>query len=95
MNAFSAGSNADISAHNIDVNPTLLSKNQSKQFTLNEGQPPSSFNNGSSYVPVSAMSGIAGLGSDTAPGGRGLKSASGISGGVNDVYSATNNTASG
>lgn len=30
LNAFAAGSSADISTQNIDVNPTLLSKNQSR-----------------------------------------------------------------
>jgi len=31
MNAFSAGSSADISAANIEVNPHMMPKNQSKQ----------------------------------------------------------------
>lgn len=90
MNAFAAGSNADISAQNIDVNPTLLTKNQSKQFPLNEGHPGSSFLNGSSYVPVSAMSGIAGMGSATSAAGKGLAGPGGIAGSSEDIYGMSN-----
>ena len=59
MNAFAAGSSADISSKNIEVNPMLLSKNQSKQYQLHDGL------NGpfgaATYAPVSAMSGIMGV----------------------------------
>ena len=90
MNAFAAGSNADISAQNIDVNPNLLTKNQSKQFSLNEGHPGSSFLNGSSYVPVSAMSGIAGMGSATSAAGKGRAGPAAIAGSSEDIYGMSN-----
>ena len=60
MNAFAAGSSADISSKNIEVNPNLLQKNQSKQYQLHDGLK-GPFG-AASYAPVSAMSGIGGIG---------------------------------
>lgn len=88
MNAFAAGSSADISAQNIDVNPTLLTKNQSRQFPMYDGPNGSS---AGSYVPVSAMSGIAGIGptagaTGSGPGGSGNVAA----GSTEDIYGMSN-----
>lgn len=86
MNAFAAGSSADISAQNIDVNPNLLTKNQSKQFALHDGAGPSV----GSYVPVSAMSGIAGMGPSSSAASMGLGGPSGIAGSTEDIYGMSN-----
>lgn len=90
MNAFAAGSSADISAQNIDVNPTLLAKNQSRQFQLHDGaKGPSA---AGSYVPVSAMSGIAGVGPSSSA--NGLGGPSGIAGSTEDIYGMSNQQSS-
>ena len=69
MNAFAAGSSADISQKNIEVNPAHMTKNQSKQFQLHDG--PSGPFGAASYAPVSAMSGIMGVASTSNPMGVG------------------------
>ena len=86
MNAFAAGSSADISSKNIEVNPTLLSKNQSKQYQLHDGS--SGPFGTASYAPVSAMSGIMASGPSSSVG---IGSSSGIAGASNDeMYGMSN-----
>lgn len=74
MNAFAAGSSADISSKNIEVNPSYLQKNQSKQYQLHDGlKGPFA---AAQYAPVSAMQGMGGAPSAQAPLGSSTQNAS-------------------